>query len=169
MITRHPRPGYKDYYDIKVTDKHGKEFKMTVGGNFDLYWLPKNHRENRVFEIDKHDELTFSVFEKLFSAVKKKDSAYNPVVKGNTITFISEDRHEDEANVLNIIKGKDEFIVKFIENENTDCWTTPHRGCTICFCNSGSRVPEVESLFMRMFHYLAYQCDLIPFDHKTID
>lgn len=169
MITRHPRPGYKDYYDLKITDKNGKEFIMTVGGNLDLYWLPKNHKQDRVFQIDKQDELTFSVFDQLFSAVKKKDNIYNPVLKGDTITFVSEDRPEEEANILNIIKTKNEFTIKFIENENRELWTNPHRGCSVCFCNSGSRVPEVENLFMRMFNYLAYHSDLIPFDHRTID
>ena len=169
MITRCPRPDSKDCYDIIVTDKHGKEFIMMVGGNFDLYWLPKNRRENKVFQIDQKDKLTFSVFEQLFSAVKKKDNASNPVLKGNTITFISEDRPEEEANILNIIKSKNSFTIKFIENENTECWSSPHRGCAICFCNSGSRVPEVENLFMRMFNYLAYECDLIPTQDKTLD
>lgn len=29
--------------------------------------------------------------------------------------------------------------------------------CVICFCNSGSRVPMVEQIFMQMFNYLAYE------------
>ena len=34
-------------------------------------------------------------------------------------------------------------------------------GCTICFCNSGSRVPKVEQVFVQMFNYLAYESKLI--------
>ena len=102
MITKQQRND-KGHYDLKITDKNGKSFIMTVGGNFDLYWIPENHKENSIFEIDKNDEITFSVFEQLFNAVKKKDDKYRPVLKGNTITFISEDWPEEEANVLNII------------------------------------------------------------------
>ena len=53
------------------------------------------------------------------------------------------------------------MIVEFIKNENKEYWSFYHRGCDIRFCNSGSRVPKVESLFMKMFTYLAYECDLI--------
>ncbi|MGN0787806.1 MAG: hypothetical protein ACI4L6_01905 [Candidatus Onthoplasma sp.] len=160
MITKQTRDD-KGYYDLKISDKNGKSFIMTVGGNLDLYWIPENHKENRVFEIDKDDKITFSVFEQLFNAVKKNDDKYRPILKDNTITFISEDWHEDEANILNIKKIRDAFIIEFIKNENEQSWSLPHRGCVICFCNSGSRVPKVESLFMRMFNFLAYECDLI--------
>jgi len=141
---------------------------MTVGGNLDLYWVPQNHKKCRTFEISKDDEITFSVFEQLFDAVKKRDDKDRPVLSGNKITYISEDWPEDEANVLNIVKGKDLFKIDFIKNENREAWTYPHMGCTICFCNSGSRVPTVESLFMRMFNYLAYECDLIACENITV-
>ena len=163
MITKQTRDD-KGYNDLKITDKNGKSFIMTVAGNLDLYWIPENHKENRVFEIDKDDKITFSVFEQLFNAVKKSDDKYRPILKDNTITFVSEDWHEDEANIINIKKIRDAFIIEFIKNENEQSWTLPHRGCVICFCNSGSRVPKVESLFMRMFNFLAYECDLIQYE-----
>ena len=161
MITKMPRDNKEGYFDLKVTDKNGKAFIMTVGGNLDLYWLPENHKKDRTFEIDKDDEITYSVFQQLFDAVKKRDDKYNPVMKGNRLTFVSEDWHEDEANVLNITRADDTFTIDFIKNEDREKWSYPHTGCTICFCNSGSRVPRVETLFMRMFNYLAYECDLI--------
>ncbi len=160
MITKTPRNN-EGKYDLKVTDKNGKSFMMTVGGNFDLYWIPENHKENRVFEIDKNDKITFSMFKQLFDIVRKRDDKYRPVLKDNTITFISEDWPEEEANVLHIIKSEDAFTIKFIKNENEKSWTYPHIGCVICFCNSGSKVPKVEEVFMRLFNYLAYECDLI--------
>ena len=159
MITKKPRYEKEGYYDVTITDKDGKSFDMTVGGNFDLYWIPQNHKKNRVFNIDKSDNLTFITFEKLFDAVAKNDDKYNPVLRDNTIKFISEDWPEEEANVLNITKLKDLFRIEFIKNEKMKLWSYPHTGCTICFCNSGSRVPEVESLFMSMFNYLAYECE----------
>lgn len=161
MIVKTPRNNKDGYYDLVVTDKNGKSFIMTVGGNQDLYWLPENHKDTTTFEINKNDEMCFSVFSQLFDAVKKKDDTYRPVLKGNTITYISEEWHEDESNILKIIKEDESFIIDFIKNENEAAWTVPHRGCAICFCNSGSRVPRVESLFMRMFNYLAYNCNSI--------
>lgn len=160
MITKQPRNN-EGYYDLKVTDKNGNAFIMTVGGNLDLYWVPQNYRKCVNFEIIKDDKMTYSVFEQLFDAVKKRDEEYYPVMKGNKITWISEDWPEDEANTLNIIKQKNSFAINFIQNKNREAWTAPHRGCTICFCNSGSRTPRVENLFMRMFNYLAYECELI--------
>lgn len=164
MIKKFPRYGEEGYYDLRVTDKNNKSFIMTVGGNLDLYWLPENHKENRIFEIDKNNELLFNIFEQLFGAIEKRDDKYSPVLQDNKITFVSEDWHEDEANKLEITKNKDNFVIEFIKNENKEAWTVPHRGCAICFCNSGSRVPDVEQLFMRMFNYLAYQCDLVELE-----
>lgn len=161
MITKQLRNNKEGYYDVKITDKNGKSFIMTVGGNLDLYWLPEKHKENKIFEIDKSDKITYDVFNQLFNAVGKNDDKYRPVLQGNTISYISEDWPEDEANVLNIIKTEDAFTIKFIKNEDKESWSYPHMGCTICFCNSGSRVPKVEQIFMQMFNYLAYESKLI--------
>ena len=161
MITKKPRNGKEGYYDLTVTDKDGKSFVMTVGGNLDLYWLPENYKKDRTFGIDKNDELTYGIFEQLFDAVEKRDDKERPVLNGNTITYISEDWPEEEANKLKIIREKDMFQIQFVKNEDMESWSYPHIGCTICFCNSGSRVPRVEGLFMRMFNYLAYECDMI--------
>ena len=165
MITKQPRND-KGYYDVKVTDKNGNSFMMTVGGNLDLYWVPENHKKCRLFEISKDDAITFAVFEELFEAVKKRDNKYYPVLQDNTITYISEDWHEDEANILKIEKKEDIFTIKFIKNENKEIWSFPHIGCVICFCNSGSRVPKVESVFMRLFNYLAYECDTVQCENS---
>ena len=161
MITKKPRNGKEGYYDLTVTDKDGKSFVMTVGGNLDLYWLPENYKKDRTFGIDKNDELTYAIFEQLFDAVEKRDDKERPVLNGNTITYISEDWPEEEANKLKIIREEDMFQIQFVKNEDRESWSYPHIGCTICFCNSGSRVPRVEGLFMRMFNYLAYECDMI--------
>ena len=161
MITKKPRNGKEGYYDLTVTDKDGKSFVMTVGGNLDLYWLPENYKKDKTFGIDKNDELTYGIFEQLFDAVEKRDDKERPVLNGNTITYISEDWPEEEANKLKIIREEDMFQIQFVKNEDMESWSYPHIGCTICFCNSGSRVPRVEGLFMRMFNYLAYECDMI--------
>lgn len=162
MIFKTPRTSESGLFDLKLTDKNNKSFIMTVGGNGDLYWLPENHKANRVFEFDSTDEICFSIFSQLFDAVKKRDDKYKPVLKDNKISFLSEEWHPDESNTLEIEKTENSFVVTFIKNQNEHLWTVPHRGCAICFCNSGSRVPRVESLFMQMFNYLAYHCNLIP-------
>ncbi|MBQ3047799.1 MAG: hypothetical protein IJD48_02160 [Clostridia bacterium] len=165
MITKQPRYGKEGYYDLKIIDKNGNSFIMTVAGNLDLFWLPQNYKKCTSFEIDKTDQLTFGVFEQLFTAVKQNDDKYQPVLKDNTITYISEDWHPDEANILKIQKQEDAFQIDFIKNQNQSAWTYPHIGCSICFCNSGSNVPEVESIFMNMFNYLAYQSSLIQVEN----
>ena len=166
MITKKTRND-KGYFDVKITDKNNNSFFMTVGGNLDLFWIPEDHKQNKIFEIAQHDELAFNIFNQLFEAIKKVDNAYHPVLNENTLTFISEDWHEDEANVLNITKTNDLFVITFIENTNRSAWSFPHRGCNICFCNSGSRVPKVETLFMKMFNYLAYYCDQVPCEGES--
>lgn len=158
MITKKPRYEHEGCYDLTVTDRDGKSFVMTVGGNLDLYWLPENYRKNRSFCIDNCDEFTYDIFEQLFRAVEKKDDKYSPVLKDGRLTYISEDWPEDEANKLVISKLEDSFQIDFVKNEDREKWSYPHIGCTVCFCNSGSRVPRVEGVFMRMFNYLAYEC-----------
>jgi len=149
-----------DEYDVKVTDKNGNFFVMTVAGNLDLYWIPQD-RHCSSFEIDSADELTFSVFNQLFDAIQKVDDKYRPTLSDDTITFISEDRHEDYANILRISRGLTKVNIEFINNPTRDEWEWGHRDNTICFCNSGSRVPKVEHVFMVMFNKLAYECDWI--------
>jgi len=163
MITKFPRNN-NGYYDLRVTDRNDKSFVMTVGGNLDLYWIPENHKETRVFEIDEKDKFTFSMFNKLFKDIKKNDNKYYPVLKDDTVTFVSEDWPEDEANILQIEKQDGIFSIRFIKNENIENWSFPHRGCSICFCNSGSRVPKVESVFMKMFNELAYESDKVSLE-----
>lgn len=167
MIKKVPRNNTNGKYDLIVTDKNGNSFIMLVGGNLDLYWVPENYKENKVFEIDKNDEIVYNIFEQLFDAIGKRDNQYRPVLKDDTITYISEEFTEEESNSLKIRKIGSLFNIEFIKNENQESWTVPHRDCTICFCNSGSRVPKVEALFMRMFNYLAYECPLIPLDTKN--
>lgn len=166
MITKFPRYNEEGRYNLRITDFNGNSFTMMVGGNGDLYWVPENHKINKVFEIDSGDEFAYRVFEQLYDKIVEVDNKYNPVIKNDVINFISEDYHEDEANVLNISKTKDKITIEFIRNENKNAWSVPHIGCNICFCNSGSRVPKIEQLFMLMFNKLAYYCDLIPLEEE---
>lgn len=143
-------------YDLKVIDKNGNGFTMMVGGNLDLYWVPDNYKECTRFIINKDDEFLFNTFDILFEDIRENDSMYCPTINGNEFNFFSEDYPEDEANRLRITKEEDEFVIDFIRNEDRENWSLPHRGCNICFCNSGSRVPKVEQQFMLLFNDLAY-------------
>ena len=163
MITKFENNIY-DYkkYNVKVTDKNGKSFIMLCGGNCDLYWVPEDWKDATSFTIPKEDTFAFKMFSRLFQVVEQNDDKYHPALIDDTITFYSEEFTLDEANVLKIQRSENDFQIDFIRNENRDAWTIPHRGCPICFCNSGSRIPKIEQQFMLMFNYLAYQC-------KTID
>ena len=142
--------------------QNNNSFVMLVGGNLDLYWLPDNYKVACKFYIDKEDKFTYSMFNRLFELVEKNDDKYNPVVNGNQLTFVSEDYPEEEANQLKIRRMSDEFEIDFVRHDDESKWTIPHgRMGSVCFCNSGSRIPKVEQLFMEMFNYLAYNCEKI--------
>ncbi len=169
MIVKQPRRGESHFgdtklFDLKVTDKNNNSFEMHVAGNQDLYWIPSDYKNVKTFYIDKSDEFLFSTFCELFKAIKQNDSdglQYPKSMNGDKFSFISEDYHEDEANRLEIIKEKNQFVINFIKNENEGVFGGFRRGCIICFCNSGSRVPNVERQFMLMFNELAYYNDEI--------
>jgi len=167
MITKILRDEKEQTYNLKVTDKNGNYFTMMYGGNLDLYWVPANYKLNNRFEIDKSDSFVFGVFERLFDAISQNDDKYRPVLKDNTITFVSEEWAEEESNILKIEKNQTTFTITFIKNQNQTPFSLPKRGCPICFCNSGSRVPTVQSLFTRMFNYLAYNCDAVPIEQQN--
>ena len=157
---------WRDTYNLRVFDKNGNDFVMTVGGNGDLYWLPSDYKKVQSFYIGKDDEIFYPTLEKLFCDIKQKDDKYRPTLEENKFTFISEDSHEDEAHRLEIIKEKEQFIINFLRNPNEHLYAFPKRGCNICFCNSGSRVPTVEQLFMLMFNELAYYNDEIEIEQE---
>ena len=172
MITKVKRNNDSDVLvDLVVTDKFNNKFIMTVGGNQDLYWIPQNFKQVKSFYIDKDDKFLFDVLSSLFEHIKKNDSdglSYPKTLNENKFTFISEDYHEAEAHKLEIIKEKNQFVINFIKNENLGIYGSFRRGCVICFCNSGSRVPKVEQLFMIMFNELAYYTDNIEFEEERI-
>jgi len=171
MITKVKRSNESDVLvDLVVTDKFNNKFIMTVAGNQDLYWIPKNYKQVKSFYIDENDAFLYNVFSSLFELIKKNDSdglSYPKTLNGNKFTFISEDFHEDEAHRIEIVKEKDQFIINFIKNNNLGLYGGLRRGCVICFCNSGSRVPKVEQLFMIMFNELAYYAEEVEFDNSV--
>ncbi len=159
MITKRIRNNYNtNLFDLEITDRHNNQFIMTVGGNGDLYWLPKARVFPATYYIDISDKLMYKMLTAIFKDIKLKDNKHNPSLINDTFTFISEDFHEDEANKLQVIKDKDCFKITFIKTEPTDSFSFKRysRGCPICFCNSGSRVPQIEQLFMIAFTELAY-------------
>lgn len=162
MIVKEKRDTSKlgfERYNLRLIDKFDNSFVMLVGDNGDLYWLPEDYKRVKSFFIDKDDTFLFNIFNQLFKAIVKADNdKYNirKSVVGNTFTFISEDCHEDEAHRLQIVKENEQFVINFIRNEDISPWSFPKRGCNICFCNSGSRIPKIEQLFMILFNELAY-------------
>ncbi len=160
MVEKYPGPYGDKKYNVRVTDIHGNSFIMLFGGNLDLYWYPEKRGEgNRVFEIDESDELLYGMLVKLFDDIKKNDDKYEPALIDNTFTFISEDLPEDEANRLTITKDANKFLITFVKSEVVPSCGLPSSRCQIRFCNSGSRVPKIEILFMMMFNELAYYND----------
>ena len=165
MITKQKR-GEKhfdiDLIDIKVEDINGNSFIMTVAGNQDLYWIPERRKDKPrdyspiTFEFDNSDPFLYETLCEIFADIEKNDNKYSPSLKDNVFTFISEDYPEEDANILKITKEKDKFIIDFIRTEGQTIWGQMKRGSIICFCNSGSRVPKIEQIFMLKFNELAY-------------
>ena len=158
MIYKQKRPNTDDKYDIVVADQNGKKFTMTVAGNLDLFWCPDDMREDIAsFIIDNNDKIFYPYLMRLFQLIKDRDNNFCPTMQDNVFTFVSEDTEEEHANKLQIIQNEDNFIINFYKNLNKSPSLMPKMSNYICFCNSGSRVPKVEQLFMLMFNHMAYQ------------
>ncbi len=155
---------------LKITDKNGNSFSMLIGGNTDLYWVPDDYGKVRNFFIEKSDKFLFDKLTKLLVDIKKVDNGICPSLIENSFTFVSEEFVEEESNKLQIIKEDEQFVIKFIKNENISPFSFASfvKGCPICFCNSGSKVPEIEILFMKMFNELAYQNEKVAFAEKGV-
>ena len=147
---------------LKITDKNNNSFLMQVGGNLDLYWIPENDEINdelsgvQSFEFETGDDF-YEFLKDAFSKIKKKDNPYSPTLENNTFKFVSEDAYgEDEANILKITEQGKNFVVEFIKTEPQSIWGVMKRGFSICFCNSGSRHPDIEQIFKLKFLETAY-------------
>lgn len=170
MITKQKRPNQytgpysnKELMDLRVVDRNGNAFLMTVGGNLDLYWIPelpegrsRSDATPITYEFDKSDEFLFDTFSEIFRDIERKDNKQCPSIRDGVFTFISEDYPEEDANVLKMRKEGGKFIFDFIQTEGESIWGRLKRNNNICFCNSGSRVPEIEQIFMLKFNELAY-------------
>ena len=156
MIVKTKRIDEEGRFDLKVIDRNNNVFLMMVGGNQDLFWVPVDYKRVKTFYIEKSDRFAFRIFEILFDKVKEREKKLNLCKEEDVFEFISEDRHIDDANLLKIIKQKDCFEISFVKQENIKHGGFATMGCPICFCNSGSRVPEIEQLFMIAFTELAY-------------
>lgn len=165
MIYKKERYGMKGYFDLYIIDKNNHEFKMTVAGNQDLYWMPEDYRKNTTFYIDKSDSYLYDVFDYLFRQLKQNDNPHFPSIEGNVFTFASEDRPLEDADMLQIERKENEFEIRFLKNLS-DSIRFKTRFCNICFCNSGSRVPKLEQQFMLLFNELAYYTPDMPIEKE---
>ena len=173
MIKKFPRTELNAYsqkyistplYNLRLYDKNNNTFTMMVGGNGDLYWIPDNYKQVQQFVIDVSDRYAYKLFDRLFSLIDERDNKRSPLLQDNTFTFISEDFPEDIAHTLKITKTEQDFTIDFVKNETESMYSGFRRGCPICFCNSGSRVPKIEQLFMLMFTHLAYETPTIELE-----
>lgn len=171
MITKHVRPNQSSnpYYkgnelmDLHIVDRNGLGFTMTVGGNLDLYWVPDKiegrPREDTspiTFEFDKSDEFLFDTFSEILSSIERVDNPQFPSIRDGVFSFISEDYPEEDANILKMRRDSEKISLDFIQTPGESPWGKFKRNSNICFCNSGSRVPRIEQIFMLKFNELAY-------------
>ena len=146
-------------------------FDISFGGA-DLYWCLDDYKEDNEFIIDKEDKYWFSLFNFLFTEIKKVDDKFDPTIKENTFEWIS-DAHgvPEEANKLRITLEIDRCIIKFIRNP-----LRPFSMCAISFCPSGSRYNRIVQLFTMMFirlcemdnNYKGSSKSLLKYEEKTL-
>ncbi|MBQ3047515.1 MAG: hypothetical protein IJD48_00680 [Clostridia bacterium] len=144
--THHLRSGVT----LEIEDSNQNSFTMEIGGNTDLYWVANGRMDQFVFNFKKDNEF-YNILDELFTVIKKDDNPNYPTIEGNSFTWLSEDRPEEDANHLKIEKQQDKYIIEFNKNPGNF-----YPMCAICFCNSGSYHPNIEIHFMKLFNSLAF-------------
>lgn len=116
----------------------------------DHYWVMLNYHENNKFVITKKHEKLYEGLQTIFKFMKIRQE---PQLKDNVFHWLSEAGLPEESNHMAITKQRNKFIVEFFQNPN-DYISAAHKTCAICFCLSGSRNPNVATMFSTMTHKL---------------
>ena len=173
---------------IKIKTDKGS-FTISFEDNLDLYW-DCNWRENNISfdEVDMHDfyitkenYFLYSLFERLYVAVKEEMPYFNcyyeddnrckkyhsfvntPLFIGDKIEWHSDDYPYEKASVVSISKCyEDTFKIEFKKN-NGDYFPT----FAVRFRNSRSRYKPFNATFMNMYNSLInrdYDCHQIHYE-----
>ena len=140
---------YKQNNRIYVQNDQQDVFLIGYFGA-DLYWILPEYTENNEFIITKEHTAFHSMLNSIFKYMEKQKA---PQLKGNMFEWLSEARQPEESSNMVITKAGDKFIIKFIQNPN-DYFAVSQKSCSICFCLSGSRNPNIATAFSIMAHKL---------------
>lgn len=170
---------------FKNTNEFGYhfEFKLDNGsihimfaGNLDLYWYcvsnAKELSQPIRFTITKENYFIYSLFDELFTDIKKTNIYVNPenkdnnkmnqsvkdslkhnrevLFRNNTVEWHSDDFEYDSASILKTEQKDDSFVVIF-ERSKEECTFNTY---SVRIRNSGSRYDPFNNIFMRMYHEL---------------
>ncbi len=167
-----------NYYKFQFIE-NDKVFNVFFGGNLDLYFeLYSCKRKNNLvdtFEVTKENYQVYLLFDKLYESIKNHDIykalsmdkeekeraileneelgkslAYSSIYNDGVISWYSDEKSEEEANLLEIFKEEDKYILKFSIKEDNNA---------IRFRNSRSRYKPFNLAFMDFFNDLI-NCDL---------
>ncbi len=152
MIVKEERKDGISHFFLKLIDDNGKIITISMGGNLDLYWTPQKGIYS--FVVGVKDEQTFKVLTQLLNNVKNVDDKYNPSFNGDVFTFISDDKHESQANKLQMLMCEEQVEINFLAGDGIEPWQRVFKTRGIHFCNSGSRKPRVVYEFMKMYSEL---------------
>lgn len=169
--------GY-DVFDI-MTDNG--TFEISYENNLDLYWRyiyrdSIDKVENtKIFKITKENYYLYSLFEKLYQAIKEKkpyktfpnyidEELRNKklkyygryeLYKNRTITWYSDDFAEfANASNFGITKENDYFLVTFVKSKIEDFNGFLFPTYSVRIRNSGSRFDPFNNTFMGMYQRL---------------
>lgn len=116
----------------------------------DLYWVMGNYHKGNKFVITKKHGTLYEGLQTIFRFMKMRQT---PQLNGNVFNWLSEARQPEESNHMSITKGRNKFVVEFFQNPN-DYIDIANKTCAICFCLSGSRNPDVATMFSALTHKL---------------
>ena len=161
-------------YDVFEINIDSDKFFIVFENNLDLYWyyIPKDYNEEiKSFFITKENEFLYSIINDLYIRISEYNpflglrdiESYNidylkkveqhkekPLFKNNMISWHSDDDLYEDGSILEIIKEKEEFEIKFIQSKKEDFQSD----FSVRFRNSGSRYDPFHIPFMIMYNEL---------------
>ena len=142
---------------IKIINDNGSAFLMHFGGA-DFYWTMSDYYDGNQFIIDKNNPL-FKPLSKVFKIIRRKDVKWEQTLKNNSFEWISEAAGllEDKSKLC-ITDNSESFSVQFVRNPK-DVYGHITNICSISFCMSGSRNPDIAYAFSNMFVQLSMVLD----------
>ena len=152
----------------KFEDEYGKQailhfenndaININYYGNNDLYFTPESDdlKDSYHFEIDAlNDNDLYNLFNSLFYNIENEIKKFKiigeyPLIKNNTIKWVSDDDPYNIASKMIISKEEDKILIDFKDGKNIYGDETK----TVRVCTDGSRYGYLFVPFMKLYNDL---------------